>query len=113
MPIIIPLKTAKECFDILVKLYETKATNHKRLLKSQLHSLMMEKDESVNSFFTKISHLKDQLPTIGVSVYDDDLVQTVFDGLTCAWEAYLVAVNGREAEPIFERLWHDCLQEES
>ena len=26
MPIITPLKTAKECFDTLVKLYETKAT---------------------------------------------------------------------------------------
>ena len=69
----------------------------------------MEKDESVNSFFTKISHLKDQLLAIGVSVDNDDLIQTVFDGLTSTWEAYLVAVNGREVEPTFERLWHDCL----
>ena len=36
MPIITPLKTAKECFDTLVKLYETKATSQKRLLKSRL-----------------------------------------------------------------------------
>jgi hypothetical protein len=113
MLIITPLKTAKECFDSLVKLHETKATNQKRLLKSQLCSLKMEKDEFVNSFFTKISHLKDQLLAIGVSVDDDDLVETVFDGLTSAWEAYLVVVNGREVEPTFERLWHDCLQEES
>ena len=109
MPIITPLKTAKECYDSLVKLYETKATSQKRLLKSQLRSLKMERDESVNSFFTKISHLKDQLLAIGVSVDDDDLVQTLFDGIIYAWEAYLVVVNGREAEPSFERLWHDCL----
>ena len=113
MLIITPLKTAKECFDTLVKLYETKATSQKRLLKSQLRSLKMEKDESVNSFFTKISHLKDQILAIGVSVDDDDLVQTTFDGLTSAWEAYLVEVNGCEVQPNFERLWHDCLQEES
>ena len=112
MSIITPLKIAKECFDTLVKLYETKATSQKRLLKSQLHSLKMEKDEFVNSFFTKISHLKDQLLAIGVSVDDDVLVQTVFDGFTSAWEAYLVAVNAHEADPSFERLWHDCLQEE-
>ena len=112
MPIITPLKTMKECFNTLVKLYETKATIQKRLLKSQLHSLNRVKDECVNSFFTKISHLKDRLLAIGVSVDDDDLVQTVFDGLTSAWEAYLVAVNGYEAEPTFERLCHDCLQEE-
>ena len=104
MPIITPLKTAKECFDTLVKLYETKAPNQKRLLKSQLRSLKMEKDESMNSFFTKISHLKYQLLAIGVSVDDDDLVQTTFDGLSSAWEAYLVAVNGREVQPNFERL---------
>lgn len=86
MPIITPLKTTKECYDTLVKLYNTKATSQKRLLKSQLRSLKMEKDASVNSFFTKISHLKDQLLAIGVSTDDDDLVQTVFDGLTSAWE---------------------------
>ena len=34
MSIITSLKTMKECYDTLVKLYETKATGHKRLLKS-------------------------------------------------------------------------------
>ena len=67
----------------------------------------------MNSFFMKISHLKDQLLAIRVNVDDDDLVQTTFDGLSSAWEAYLVAVNGCEVQPNFERLWHDCLQEES
>ena len=111
MSIITPLKTVKEYFDTLVKLYETKATNQKRLLKSQLRTLKMEKDESVNSF-TKISQIKDQLLAIGVNVDDDDLVQTAVDGLSSTWEAFLVAVNGREIQPNFERLWHDCLQEE-
>ena len=54
MPMITPLKTAKECLDTLVKLYETKASSQKTLLKNQLRTLKMEKDESVNSF-TKIS----------------------------------------------------------
>ena len=100
MSIITPLKTAKECYDTLVKLYETKATSHKRLLKSRLHSLKMESDESVNSF-TKISNLKDKLLAIDVSIDDDDLVHTVFDGLSPAWEQYLVVVNGRGVEPSF------------
>jgi hypothetical protein len=71
----------------------------------------MENDESVNSF-TKISQIKDQLLSIGINVDDDDLVQTVVDGLSSAWEAFLVVVNGREIQPNFESLWHDCLQEE-
>ena len=70
----------------------------------------MEKDEFVNSF-TKISQIKDQLLAIGINVDDDDFVQTFVDGLSPSWEAFLVAVNGRDVRPNFERLWHDCLQE--
>ena len=99
MSIITPLKTAKECYDTLVTLYETKSTSQKRLLKSRLCFLKMENDESVNSFFTKISNIKDKLLAIGVSTDDDDLVQIVFDGLSLAWELFLAAINGRGVEP--------------
>jgi hypothetical protein len=72
----------------------------------------MEKDDSMASFFTKISQLRDQLLVIGVTVDDDDLVQTVVDGLPPSWETFLAGINARENQPDFERLWHDCLQEE-
>ena len=113
MPIITPLTIAKECYDTLVKLYKTKATSQKRLLKSQLRFLKMENDESVNSFFSKISSIKGKLLAIGVNTDDDDLVQTVFDGISPAWEPFLVVVNGRGVKPSVEKLWHDCLHKES
>jgi hypothetical protein len=46
-------------------------------------------------------------------VDDDDLMQAIFDGLPSSSETFLSSVSGREIQPIFERLWHDCLQEES
>ena len=73
----------------------------------------MEKDESMNSFFTKISYLKDQLLAFGLSVVNDDLIQTTFDGISSTWEAYLVTINDHEVQLNFKRLWHDCLREES
>jgi hypothetical protein len=36
MPVIAPLKTAKECFDTLFNLYENKAPSQKRVLKNKL-----------------------------------------------------------------------------
>jgi hypothetical protein len=33
-------------------------------------------------------------------------------GLPDSWETFLSSVNGREVQPNFERLWHDCLEEE-
>ena len=72
----------------------------------------MEKDEIVATFFSKITQIRDQLMAIGDKV-EDNLVQTVFNGLPTSWETFLASVNGREVQPNFERLWHDCLDEES
>ena len=63
-------------------------------------------------FFGRISQVKDQLASISVETDEDDLLQTAIDGLPTSWETFLAAVNGREEQPNFERLWHDCIQEE-
>ena len=72
----------------------------------------MNKDEGVGPFFTKIAQVRDKLTAIGITVDDDDLVQTVFDCLPNAWETFLASVSGRENQPKFDRLWHDYLEEE-
>ena len=108
MPLIGHLRTAKECFDALANLYEKKALTQKRILKKQLRTLKMGKDDTIATF-SKIAQTKDQLIAIGVPVDDDDLVQTAIDGPPAAWGVFLASVNGRESQPNFERLWHDCL----
>ena len=72
----------------------------------------MNKDEGVVPFFTKIAQVRDQLIAIGIAVDCDDLVQTLVDGLPNSWETFLAFVSGHENHPNFERLWHDCLEEE-
>ena len=74
--------------------------------------MKLNKDESVGSFFTKITHLRDQLIATDITVDDDDLVQTMVDGLPCSWETFMASVSGRENQTTFERLWHDCIEEE-
>ena len=67
----------------------------------------------MGSFFTKKAQVRDQLIAIGITVDDDDLVQTVVDGLPSSWETFMASVCGRENQRTFERLWHDCIQEEA
>ena len=55
MSVITPLKTTKECFDTLTKLYEKKDPTQKRDLKNKLSSMKMDKDETMASLFTNIS----------------------------------------------------------
>jgi hypothetical protein len=113
IPAMTSLITAKECMDTLVNLYEKKAPSQKRTLKHKLKYLKMEKGESVASFCSRIAQIKDHLLVTSVTVDDDDLVQAIFDGLPSSWETFLSSVSGREIQPMFKRLWHDCLQEES
>ena len=94
MPNITSLKIAKECYDTLVNLYEKNAPNQKKVLKKRLQTLKLNKDESVGSFFSKIAQVRDQLIVIGIIVDDDDLVQTVVDGLPNSWETFMASVCG-------------------
>ena len=112
MPIITSLKTTKECFDTLFNLYEKKAPSQKRVLKNKLRTLKMEKDDSIASFFTKISQLRDQLLVIGITIDDDDLVQTVVDGLPSSWETFMAGINARENQLDFERFVEICVPKE-
>jgi hypothetical protein len=75
--------------------------------------LNIEKGESVASFCSRIAQIRYQLLVTGVTLDDDDLVHAIFYGLPSSWETFLSSVIGREIQPTFERLWHDCLQEES
>ena len=74
MVVLASLRTAKECFDALANLYEKKAPTQRRVLKKQLRSVRMEKDEKVATFFSRIAQIRDQLLAIGDKVEDDDLV---------------------------------------
>ena len=88
------LKTAKECYDTLVNLYEKKAPSQKRVLKKRLRTLKLNKDQSVGSFFTKKAQVRDQLIAIGITVDDDELVQTMVDGLPCSWKTFMAFACG-------------------
>jgi hypothetical protein len=112
MPLFGHLRTTKEYFIALANLYENKTPTQKRILRKQLRILNMGKDESISALFSKIAQTRDQLTAIGIAVDDDDLVQTVVDGLHDSWETFLSSIKGREVKPNFERLWHDCLKEE-
>ena len=52
------LRTAKESFDALANLYEKQTPTQKRVLKKQLRTLKMRKDENVASFFSKIAQTR-------------------------------------------------------
>ena len=68
IPHVSSMKTPKEMFDALTRLYEGKNNNRKMTLRTQLKSVKMQKSESIQSYFIRVSQIKEQLEAIGDNV---------------------------------------------
>lgn len=113
VPLITKLKTTKEMFNTLEKMYEINNTSRILSLKQQLRHIKMAKGECVPAYFKRISDLKDQLSFVGKVVEDSNLSMMALNGLPSSWEAFIQGISARIELPQFDRLRTNCLQEES
>ena len=58
-------KTAKDMWDTLNQLFESKNENYKMELKDKLHNVKMNKDEGVASYLTQVAQFKCELVVVG------------------------------------------------
>jgi hypothetical protein len=105
-------KTTKEMWDALVKLYQSDNQSRKMLLREKLRSTKMAKGESVVTYLTKFTQIRDELAAVGEAVDETELVRTTLNGFTKQWEVFVRGVVAREKLPDWERLWDDFTQEE-
>jgi hypothetical protein len=57
--------TPKDMFDALTKMYEGKNINQKMNLRTQLKNTKMQKGETIQYYFSRVSQFKEQLEAIG------------------------------------------------
>ena len=62
------LKPPKQMFDALSQLFEGKNNNIKMALRTQLNNVKIQNLESIQSYFTRVSHIREQIEAIGDSV---------------------------------------------
>ena len=75
IPHVSSLKTPKKMFDVLTKLYEGKNINRKMSLRNQLKTVKIQDLETIQSYFSRVSQIKEQLEAIEEKVkrrYSDD-----------------------------------------
>ena len=58
------LKTPKEMFDSLTKLFEGKNIDQNMTLRNQLKNVKIQNAETIQSFFTRVSQIKEQLEAV-------------------------------------------------
>ena len=73
----------------------------------------MQKGESIQEYFSRISQFKEQLEAIGDTIDEDILIMTTLNGLTRPWDAFIQTICARKEKLQFDSLWEECVQEEA
>jgi hypothetical protein len=106
-------KTVKDMWEALVKLYPSDNQSRKMLLREKLKSTTMVRGESVVTYLTKFTQIRDdELAVVGETVDDTKLVRTALNGFTKQWDVFFRGVVAWENLHDCERLWDDFTQEE-
>jgi hypothetical protein len=113
IPRVSSLTTPKQMFKALSRLYEGKNINRKMTLRTQLKNVKMQNSETIQSYFTRVSQIKEQLEAIGDTIEEVELVMTTLNGLPESWESFIKGICSRRRLTRFSRLWEDCTQEEA
>jgi hypothetical protein len=106
-------KTSKEMFDALTRLYEGKNINQTMNLRTQLKNTRMQKGETIQEYFSRISEFKEQLEVIRDTIDEDELIMMALNGLTRPWDAFIQTICARTEKLKFDSLWEECIQEET
>src|SRR5712691_4864614 len=74
IPQVSSLKTPKAMFDALTKLFEGKNINRKMTLRNQLKNVKIQNAETIQSYFTRVSQIKEQLEAVDEKAFFPDVV---------------------------------------
>jgi hypothetical protein len=85
----------------------------KMVLRNKLKSIYMSRFDNVTSYFMRITRTHDQLAAIGEKVDEAEVVNVALNGFTKSQEPFIKGVYARENLPDWQRLWDDCIQEET
>jgi hypothetical protein len=113
IPHVLEKTSSKEIYDALVSLFQSDNMSRKMILKTKLRERRMTNSDNVTSYLMRITQIQDQLVVIGEVVLDAKLVNVALNGLTKSWEPFIMGISPREKLPKWERLWDDCIQEET
>jgi hypothetical protein len=111
IPYISHLDSSKKMYDALTNLFLVINIGQVMSLKNELRDMKMNDDDSITSYFVRISQLRDQLQAIEEITLEKELVNTVLNGLPKTWDAFAAGMNTIKKYLTFEELWTCCAQE--
>lgn len=88
IPHLIGKKKSNKMWDAVIGLYQCSSEARKLVLKGRLRSIKMTKLDSMVSYLTRFSKVKEELDGVGETVPDRDMVNFALLGFTMSWQAF-------------------------
>ena len=82
-------------FDSLTKLFEGNNINQKMTLRKQLKNVKIQNVETIQSYFTSVSQIKEQLEAVDEEVDNIDVVITTLNDLPRSWDSFIRGLCAR------------------
>ena len=105
------MKTSKEIYDKLVGMFKVSNANQILFLKNKLKDIKKGKDEDIQSYFLRITEIKNDLISIGEVILDREITLTTLGGLPPEWYVFRTTILNNDRIPRFEELMSRCIQE--
>eukprot|EP00253_Pinus_taeda_P030004 PITA_30004 len=107
------LNTSKEINDRLVSMFKVCDANQVFFLKNMLKDIKKGKDEDIQSYFLRITKIKNDLLSIGEVIPNRELTITNLGGLPSEWYIFRTTLLNNDRILRFEELMSRCIQEET
>ena len=73
----------------------------------------MQKGETIQEYFSRISQFMEQLEAIGDTLDEVELIMAALNALTRPWDAFIQTICAGKEKIHFDSLWEECVQEEA
>eukprot|EP00253_Pinus_taeda_P001882 PITA_01882 len=107
------LKTSKEIYNRLVGMFKVSNAYQILFLKNKLKDIKKGKDEDIQSYFLRITEIKNDLLSIGEVIPNRELTLTTLGGLPPKWYVFRTTILNNDRILGFEELMTRCIQEET
>ena len=64
-------------------------------LRTQLKDVKMHMSKSIQSYFTRVSQIKEELEAIGDNVEEPEVEMTILNGIPSSWESFIQGICPR------------------
>jgi hypothetical protein len=104
--------TAKDLWEKLGKLYQSKSLVNKLFLRKKLYNLRMRDGDSVAEHLNAFNTVVSQLVSIDIKISDEDKCISLLCSLPYSWDSLVVAIGSNTTSLKFEEVVSSLLSEE-